>query len=484
MDSLLDLNVWHILGKIFGDLSPPDFARCLAVCRKWNAALREEIRTSSAFSNKRKFIEDEWIWMLRAIRLTPLTKYDELQGRRHFMGINGDLIYTLGLNVAVFWNVGDVLNADRACFPHTIIRPRHSGFLAANEELRILMVTRPTSDGITSTATEFTTPAILVYDNEGRKKSEITDVEALLLDGDTFYVVQMTTSGFGMDMDVVMELKMLNADYDNAGSIHLRPICNLPLTRRDIRNPVSGPWESNVAICRRRFTFFMEGQVELEDGNPFVLIYDTANNLTILRKELPTTRYDQELRRIEHGQTNETFFAFVTRYGTDATNPRDFLNVHNAESGNLLGEYHGVSMLPYHRYVLGKSKIVYVSFHFATMGPMTCHVLTMSEDRGSLVETHRIHDSRQGLRPTDDMFHSKAFVGTRDRFLVLCDASGVVTVQDMDAEGKPRRVIYRQDNVEQYQGQRYNFQLEALGEGNGGLLFFENVMGTARLFTK
>lgn len=126
------------------------------------------------------------------------------------------------------------------------------------------------------------------------------------------------------------------------------------------------------------------------------------------------TRNDQNLRLIEHGQTNEIFFAFVTRYGTEAINPGpgDILNVHSVENGSLLGEYECVH---HHRYTLGNSKIAYVSFNFAAMGPMTCHVLSLSEDRESLLETHRVHDSRQGLRPTNNMFLSKAFVGTRDR---------------------------------------------------------------------
>ena len=55
----------------------------------------------------------------------------------------------------------------------------------------------------------------------------------------------------------------------------------------------------------------------------------------------------------------------------------------------------------------------------------------------------------------------------------------------MEAEGKPSRVIYQQDNVEPHiaLGHRYNFELKALGDGNG-LLFFDNETGTARLITK
>ena len=80
MDLLLNLNVGHILDKIFGNLGPPDFARCLAVSKKWNKALSDEIGTNSVFANKRRSIEDEWLWMQRPVRITPLPKYDELQG--------------------------------------------------------------------------------------------------------------------------------------------------------------------------------------------------------------------------------------------------------------------------------------------------------------------------------------------------------------------------------------------------------------------
>ena len=67
----------------------------------------------------------------------------------------------------------------------------------------------------------------------------------------------------------------------------------------------------------------------------------------------------------------------------------------------------------------------------------------------------------------------------------MCNGRGAVTVQDMEAEGKPSRVIYQQDNVEPHiaLGHRYNFELKALGDGNG-LLFFDNETGTARLITK
>ena len=194
------------------------------------------------------------------------------------MGINGNLIYTYGHNVAMFWNVRDVLNPDRDYFPHIICRPpHHYVFLAANNEVKIFMVEPPSESR----------PAILVYDNVGMKMGEISNVAALLLDGDALYVVQRVTDGLGMDKDLI-ELKMLHLD-DNGGSVNLTPVCDLPLERFDIPDSIDvwNPKMCNVAICGRRFTLHTLGPLYRE---PFVLIYDTANKSTILRKEVPTTR--------------------------------------------------------------------------------------------------------------------------------------------------------------------------------------------------
>ena len=439
MEVIFNMNDRHIVCKIFKDLSPPDFAQCLAVCRKWNTTLSEEVALNTGFRAKRSAIEEEWIWMKRAFpHVTPLPKYEhQVSGP---VRVDQNLAYVTGENVAMFWDV-DALLRDDNYHPKTLSVSPRSQCLGATQNLKIFWDNPHGLDSMAWTPG----PKLHFYDDNGLAYSnfatasigetprqitqETLGVLAVMFDKNDVYIIPRP-------MQRPDKVELLKVARGRDGSIAFNPVCTLPLTGQEFPYSPCVFFNSRSmrAICGDKFAFFPYHPYfkyyEESGSDPCVLIYDFVGEHLIMREEVVKTREGKSLDSVESGSMNETFFAFATRYGKGPT-ANEVLRVHMAETGKFLGEYDGVRCNYGFRYTLGVQGIAYL----ASSGPLKemCHVLTLTRN-GDLEETHRIIDCRNNLL-------CLGLLGRTGRFLAS-SIRGMVTVQDMEAEGKPRRVLY------------------------------------------
>ena len=406
MEAIFDMNIRHIVCKIFADLIPPDFAQCLAVCKKWNIVLTEEVKINAAFAAKRKWIEEEWIWMRRGFRVTHLPKY-QFQYYYTPIQVNHNLIYATGQNVAMFWDVESLL-ADTCYQPKTLTVSSLSLCLAATKEWKVI------SAQVNPVSVQNFGPKLLFYDDNGlafsnyattsicespkRITQETFSVLALMFDRDNLYIIEKPKLK-------EHQVELLQVVKKNDGSIVFESVCMLPLTGQEFPNSqiINLDTRNTRAICGHKFPYFSyHGYYEASGNEPFVLIYDTEGKSTILSQEVARAREGKTLLAISDGKMDETFFTFITCYGAfggHSTLQLEVLHIYRAETGAYLGEYEGgyhddVAYNYHLSYTLGGRRIAYLTYE--PNNNARCHILTLTQN-GDLVESYQVLESRENL---------------------------------------------------------------------------------------
>ena len=378
--------------------------------------------------------------------------------------VDHNLAYVTGENTAMFWDV-DALLRDDNYHPKTLSVSPRSQCLGATQDLKIFW---DNPHGLDSMAWS-PGPKLHFYDDNGLAYSnfatasigetprqitqETLGVLSVMFDKNDVYIIPRPTQR----RDKV-ELRKVHREKD--GSIAFNPVCTLPLTGQEFAYSPCVFFNSRSmrAICGDKFAFFPNHLKYFGDSgsDPAVLLYDFARERLILRQEVGKTREGKNLDSVEAGSMNGTFFAFATRYrkGPQAS---EVLRVHMTETGKFLGEYDGVRCNYGFRYTLGLQKIAFLSYS----GPLKeiCRVLTLTA-KGDLEETHRIVDRHNNLL-------CLGLLGRTERYLAS-SIRGMVSVQDMEAEGKPRRVLYKDSE------ESCNSFLRFHALGNGSMILITN----------